>query len=72
MPARDYFERNGLRTGPMVLARSLCRSSTIGAAVEEYMRQLHIPEIFGTGCFRRIRFSLASGTRFRATYQADG
>jgi hypothetical protein len=44
----------------------------LAAAVEEYMRQLHIPGIFGTGCFRRARFSLASGTRFRATYQVDG
>ena len=41
-------------------------------AVEEYMRQQHIPDIFGTGCFRRIRFSLASPTRFRTSYQADG
>lgn len=39
--------------------------------VEEFMRQSHIPEIFATGCFRRIRFSLASPTRFRTSYQAD-
>ena len=44
----------------------------LAAAVEEYMRQQHIPEIFSTGCFRRIRFSLASPTRFRTSYQADG
>ena len=44
----------------------------LAAAVEEYMRQSHIPEIFATGCFRRIRFSLASPNRFRTSYQADG
>ncbi len=44
----------------------------LAAAVEEYMRQQHIPEIFATGCFRRIRFSLAAANRFRTSYQADG
>ena len=44
----------------------------LAAEVEEYMRQRHIPEIFATGCFRRIRFSLASPNRFRTSYQADG
>lgn len=44
----------------------------LAAAVEEHMRQSHIPEIFATGCFRRIRFSAASATRFRTSYQADG
>jgi hypothetical protein len=44
----------------------------LAAAVEEHMRKDHIPEIFATGCFSRIRFSLASTNRFRATYQADG
>jgi hypothetical protein len=44
----------------------------LAAAVEEYMRQRHIPEIFASGCFRRIRFSLASPTRFRTSYQAEG
>ena len=43
----------------------------LATAVEEYMRQHHIPEIFATGCFRRIRFGLASAYRFRTTYQAD-
>jgi hypothetical protein len=43
----------------------------LAPAVEEFMRQSHIPAIFATGCFRRIRFSLASPTRFRTTYQAD-
>jgi len=44
----------------------------LAAEVEEYMRQRHIPEIFATGCFRRIRLSLASPNRFRTSYQADG
>ena len=44
----------------------------LAAAVEEYMREHHIPEIFATRCFRRIRFSLASPNRFRTSYQADG
>jgi hypothetical protein len=44
----------------------------LAGAVEEHMRRHHIPEIFATGCFRRIRFSLASPNRFRTTYQADG
>jgi len=44
----------------------------LSAAVEEYMRSDHIPQIFATGCFRRIRFSLASPHRFRTSYQADG
>ena len=44
----------------------------LAAAVEQYMRGQHIPEIFATGCFRRIRFSLAAVNRFRTSYQADG
>ena len=44
----------------------------LAIAVEEYMRQRHIPDIFATGCFSRIRFSLAASNRFRTSYQADG
>ena len=43
----------------------------LAPAVEEFMRQSHIPEIFATGCFQRIRFSLASAGRYRTSYQAD-
>ena len=43
----------------------------LAGALEEYMRQSHIPGIFTTGCFRQIRFSLASPNRFRTSYQAD-
>jgi hypothetical protein len=39
--------------------------------LEGYMRSRHIPEIFATGCFRRIRFDTASPARFRTFYQAD-
>ena len=40
------------------------------AAVMEYMRDVHIPDIFATGCFRIIRFERASPTRFRTSYGA--
>jgi hypothetical protein len=41
------------------------------SSVEDYMRESHIPDIFATGCFRRIVFSQASPTRFRTSYWAD-
>jgi hypothetical protein len=43
----------------------------LAPTVEEFMRQSHIPAIFATACFLRIRFSFASPTRFRTSYQAD-
>ena len=43
----------------------------LATALEEFMLESHIPGIFSTGCFRRIRFSLASSARFRTSYQAD-
>lgn len=45
--------------------------SAVAQQVDEHMRSRHIPEIFATGCFRRIRFDHASPTRFRTSYQAD-
>jgi Domain of unknown function (DUF4286) len=42
----------------------------LAAAVEEHMRSQHIPGIFRTGCFERIRFDQASPGRFRTSYQA--
>lgn len=39
-------------------------------AVAEYLRDVHIPEIYATGCFRAIRLERASATRFRASYLA--
>jgi hypothetical protein len=40
----------------------------LAAAVSEYMRDVHIPEIFATGCFRAIRLERASPTRLRTSY----
>ena len=39
--------------------------------IEQFMTESHIPEIFGTGCFREICFSRASPGRFRTAYQAS-
>jgi hypothetical protein len=39
--------------------------------VEEHMRQSHIPAIFATRCFQRIRFCHASPHRFRTSYEAE-
>lgn len=38
---------------------------------EQYMRRKHIPEILATGCFTRIRFERATGTRYRTSYEAE-
>ena len=40
------------------------------AEVAEYMRDVHIPEIFATGCFRAIRLERASPSRLRTSYAA--
>ena len=42
----------------------------LAPAVEEHMRQEHIPGIFATGCFSRIRFCRASPARLRTSYEA--
>ena len=42
----------------------------LGASVEQFMTDSHIPEIFGTGCFQEIRFGRASAGRFRTAYEA--
>jgi hypothetical protein len=42
----------------------------LSGAVEEHMRREHIPDIFATGCFHRIRFDRASPARFRTSYEA--
>jgi hypothetical protein len=41
------------------------------SALVDYMMRDHIPAIWGTGCFRHIRFDQASPTRFRTCYQAE-
>ncbi|HEU5170347.1 MAG TPA: DUF4286 family protein [Gemmatimonadales bacterium] len=40
------------------------------AALERYMIEQHIPEVFATGCFRTIRFERAGAMRFRTRYEA--
>jgi hypothetical protein len=42
----------------------------IAGAVEEHMRQEHIPAIAATRCFQLIHFDRASPTRFRTRYEA--
>lgn len=39
-------------------------------AFVRYMTEEHIPQIYATGCFRRIRFDRAASTTFRSAYQA--
>jgi hypothetical protein len=41
------------------------------SALDNHMRDQHIPAIFATGCFRRIRFDQASPVRFRTCYEAE-
>jgi hypothetical protein len=43
----------------------------VAQRIEEHMRKAHVPAIFATGCFRKIRFDRASPARFRTCYQAD-
>ena len=45
--------------------------ASLDAAVDEHMRLRHIPEIFATGCFRRIRFQRSSSHRFRTSSEAE-
>jgi hypothetical protein len=40
-------------------------------ALERYMRGEHIPEIFRSGCFKRIHFDRASNSRYRTSYEAE-
>jgi len=42
----------------------------LAAAIEDYMRRVHIPAILATGCFQEIRLSFASPARFRTAYAA--
>jgi len=44
----------------------------MASSLERYMREHHIPAIFATGCFQRIRFAQASAARFRTSYEAAG
>lgn len=40
------------------------------AAVGAFLRDVHIPGIYDTGCFRAVRLERASPTRLRASYLA--
>ena len=55
----------------MIYEVTLQVDPALAVRVEEHMRRVHIPEIFATQCFRRIRFERASAARFRTSYQAD-
>jgi hypothetical protein len=44
--------------------------SPLAERLAQYMRSSHIPQIYQTGCFRRISFQRASSTRFRTSYEA--
>ena len=39
-------------------------------AYERYMRERHIPDVFATGCFRRVAFERSAPGRYRVRYQA--
>jgi hypothetical protein len=43
----------------------------LAGKVEDYMRREHIPAIFASRCFVRIRFDQASPARFRTSYEAQ-
>jgi uncharacterized protein DUF4286 len=42
----------------------------LAEAFVRYMSGKHIPEIFATGCFRRIQLDRAGPTTFRTVYDA--
>jgi hypothetical protein len=43
---------------------------SVAREVEAHMVEDHIPEIYATGCFERIRLDRASPSRFRTSYEA--
>jgi hypothetical protein len=43
---------------------------SLARKVEAHMIGEHIPEIYATGCFQRIRFDQASPSLFRTSYEA--
>jgi hypothetical protein len=40
-------------------------------AYERYMRETHIPEMFATGCFRRVAFERGDPGHYRVRLDAD-
>jgi len=59
-----------LAAPPVLYEVSLQVEPALAVAVERYMLAAHIPAIFATRCFRRIRFDRADDGRFRTTYEA--
>jgi hypothetical protein len=45
---------------------------SIADRVQAHMMQEHVPEIYATGCFQRIRFHQASPLLLRTSYEARG
>lgn len=60
----------GRRSRPIRYEVTLDVEPHLADDVERYMRTVHIPEIFATGCFRCIHFERSLPTRFRTSYQA--
>src|SRR5215212_4818310 len=56
---------------PILYEVTLQTDPSLVRAVEDQMRREHIPAILRTGCFRRIRFDVASPGIFRTSYQAE-
>jgi len=56
---------------PIFYEVTLRSDPSLAQALEEHMRREHIPAILRTGCFRRIRFDVASAGAFRTCYQAE-
>ena len=49
---------------------TLTADSHLARKLEDHMVREHIPQIFATGCFQRIRFDHSSPLRFRTSYEA--
>ena len=49
---------------------TLTADSDLVHKLEDHMVREHIPQIFATGCFQRIRFDHSSPVRFRTSYEA--
>jgi len=56
---------------PIFYEVTLQSDLSLAHALEEHMRREHIPAILRTGCFRHIRFDVASAGTFRTCYQAE-
>jgi len=50
---------------------SVAISADLSEQFERYMREKHIPEIWATQCFEKIRFDKVNPTQYRTCYQAS-